>query len=51
MLFFGLGTVPALLALSFGLGNIKKYLAMPALRKLMALILIAYGVYSINLLL
>jgi hypothetical protein len=50
MLFFGLGTLPALLALSFGLGNIRKYLAMPKLRKLMALILIAYGLYSINLL-
>jgi len=49
MLFFGLGTLPALLALSFGLGNIKKYLAMPNFRKLMALILIAYGIYSINL--
>ena len=47
MLFFGLGTVPALIALSFGLGNIKKYLAMPNLRKLMALILIVYGLHSI----
>lgn len=47
MLCFGLGTLPALLALSLGLGNIKKYIAQPIFRKVMALNLIGYGIYSL----
>ena len=46
MLFFGLGTLPALLALSFGIGSINKLLVKPAFKKTMAIMLIFYGVYS-----
>jgi len=47
MLFFGLGTLPALLALSLGLGSLKNLLAQPNFKKLMAAMLICYGIYSI----
>jgi len=46
MLFFGLGTLPALVALSLGIGSIKKLLINPSFRKTMAISLIAYGIYS-----
>ena len=46
MLFFGLGTLPALIALSLGIGSIKKLLVKNAFRKAMAISLIGYGVYS-----
>lgn len=47
MLFFGLGTLPALVALSLGIGSIKKLLINSNFRKTMALLLIAYGIYSL----
>tara|TARA_R110001592_G_scaffold7740_1_gene42823 strand:+ start:4332 stop:5066 length:735 start_codon:yes stop_codon:yes gene_type:complete len=46
MLFFGLGTLPALLTLSIGFSSIKNNLVKPAIRKTMALILISFGIYS-----
>ena len=46
MLFFGLGTLPALIALSLGIGSIKKLLVNLAFRKAMAISLIGYGIYS-----
>lgn len=46
MFFFGLGTLPALLTLSIGFGSIKNILVNPVLRKLMALMLISFGIYS-----
>ena len=46
MLFFGLGTLPALATLSLGIGNIKKLLTNTAFRKAMAISLIGYGIYS-----
>lgn len=46
MLFFGLGTLPALVALSLGIGSIKKILVKVAFRKVMAISLISYGIYS-----
>ncbi len=46
MLFFGLGTLPALVALSFGIGSIKNLLVNTAFRKIMAISLITYGIYS-----
>jgi sulfite exporter TauE/SafE len=46
MLFFGLGTLPALIALSLGIGNMKKLLLNTIFRKVMALSLISYGIYS-----
>lgn len=46
MLFFGLGTLPALLALSLGIGNIKVLLVNNTFRKAMAISLIGYGIYS-----
>ena len=46
MLFFGLGTLPALLTLSIGFVSIKNILVNPVLRKTMALILISFGIYS-----
>jgi sulfite exporter TauE/SafE len=48
MLFFGFGTLPALLALSFGINSIKKTLVKPAFRKAMAVSLITYGIYSFS---
>jgi len=46
MLFFGLGTLPALLALSLSIGSIKNLLVKPAFKKFMASLLIFYGIYS-----
>ena len=46
MLFFGLGTLPALLTLSMGFNSIKNNLVKPVLRKTMALVLISFGIYS-----
>ena len=46
MLFFGLGTLPALLTLSIGFNSVKNTLVKPLLRKAMALVLISFGVYS-----
>jgi sulfite exporter TauE/SafE len=46
MLFFGLGTLPALIALSLGIGSIKKLLINGIFRTAMALSLISYGIYS-----
>lgn len=46
MLFFGLGTLPALLTLSLSFASIKNILVKPALRKTMALTLITFGIYS-----
>lgn len=46
MFFFGLGTLPALLTLSIGFNSIKSILVNPVLRKIMALFLISFGIYS-----
>jgi len=46
MLFFGLGTLPALIALSLGIGSIRTILINTTFRKIMALSLISYGIYS-----
>lgn len=46
MFFFGLGTLPALLTLSIGFNGIKKILVNLFLRKMMALILVSFGIYS-----
>ncbi len=46
MFFFGLGTLPALLTLSIGFESIKNLLVKPRLRKMMALLLIFFGIYS-----
>jgi sulfite exporter TauE/SafE len=46
MLFFGLGTLPALVALSLGIASIKKLLVNTTFRKVMAISLISYGIYS-----
>ncbi|WP_448212115.1 sulfite exporter TauE/SafE family protein [Colwellia sp. MEBiC06753] len=44
---FGLGTLPALLSLSFGIFSIKGLLQSNLFRKTMAIILIAYGFYGV----
>ena len=46
MFFFGLGTLPALIALSLGIDSIKKLLVNKVFRKMMAISLITYGIYS-----
>jgi len=46
MLFFGLGTLPALLTISLGISSIKNLLVNKAFRKIMAISLICYGIYS-----
>jgi len=46
MLFFGIGTLPALLTLSLSFNSIKNLLVKPTLRKSMALLLITFGIYS-----
>jgi sulfite exporter TauE/SafE len=46
MFFFGLGTLPALLTLSIGFNSIKNILVNGTLRKVMALFLISFGIYS-----
>lgn len=45
MLFFGLGTLPALLAMSFSIVSIKNLLVNTGFRKTMAISLICYGIY------
>tara|TARA_B110000881_G_scaffold194597_1_gene188711 strand:- start:1057 stop:1728 length:672 start_codon:yes stop_codon:yes gene_type:complete len=47
MFFFGLGTLPALLTLSAGFGQINKLVAKKLFRKIMALLIIIYGVYTL----
>jgi sulfite exporter TauE/SafE len=44
---FGLGTLPALLTMSFGLLSVKKCLTQAIFRKFMAILLIVYGIYSL----
>lgn len=46
MFFFGLGTLPALIALSLGISSIKNLLVNTVFRKIMAISLITYGIYS-----
>jgi len=46
MLAFGLGTLPALLTISFGISSIKNLLVKTAFRKIMAISLICYGIYT-----
>jgi len=48
MLFFGLGTLPALLTLSFSLNNVKHLLVNTLVKKSMAILLITYGLYSVT---
>lgn len=48
MLFFGLGTLPALLTLSMGVLNIKMLLTNTKLKKIMASGVIIYGIYTIT---
>lgn len=45
---FGLGTLPALLTLSFGVIGIKQILNNKYFRKVMSVIIIIYGLYSIT---
>ncbi len=47
MLFFGLGTLPALFTLSFGFISIKNLLINKTFRKFMAITIILYGLYSL----
>lgn len=47
MLFFGLGTLPALLSISIGTISIKTLLINNLFRKTTAIIVILYGIYSI----
>ena len=46
MLFFGLGTLPALLTISLGFTSFSLLLKNSRLKKIMALSLIFYGLYS-----
>ncbi|MEY8200411.1 MAG: sulfite exporter TauE/SafE family protein [Colwellia sp.] len=46
MFFFGLGTLPALVVLSFGIDSIKNLLVNKVFRKIMAISLVGYGIYS-----
>lgn len=46
MFAFGLGTLPALLTLSIGFNRIKIILIKPFFKKIMALVLISFGIYS-----
>lgn len=46
MLFFGLGTLPALLTLSLSVNSINNLLVKPSARKLIAFLLISFGIYS-----
>ena len=48
MLFFGLGTLPALLALSFGIQGLKGLLVNQRFKKLSALSLIIFGLYQLS---
>jgi sulfite exporter TauE/SafE len=49
MFFFGLGTLPALLTLSMSFEVINKILKNVIFRKLMALLIIIYGLYTVSL--
>jgi sulfite exporter TauE/SafE len=49
MLFFGLGTLPALITLSLGINSLKSLLINANFRKIMAISLILYGCYSLYL--
>lgn len=49
MLFFGLGTLPALITLSLGVNSFKNLLVNNNFKKSMALLLIFYGCYSLHL--
>lgn len=44
---FGLGTLPALISLSIGVFSLKSLLQSQVFRKIMALSVIAYGIYSV----
>lgn len=44
---FGLGTLPALIALSFGLNSFKSLLINPLFKKLSAISLILFGIYQL----
>jgi len=46
MLFFGLGTLPALLCLSFGLIKVKQIIQSLFFKRFMAVFIIIYGFYS-----
>ena len=48
MTFFGLGTLPALLTVSFGVEHMKRLVQNMFFRKTMALFLIIYGIYTLN---
>lgn len=48
MLFFGLGTLPALLALSFGIQQLKDLLINQYFKKVSALCLIIFGLYQLS---
>ncbi|GAA0820147.1 sulfite exporter TauE/SafE family protein [Colwellia asteriadis] len=48
MLFFGLGTLPALIALSLGINSFKSLLLNANFKKTMAISLILYGCYSLT---
>jgi sulfite exporter TauE/SafE len=48
MTFFGLGTLPALLTVSLGVGQLKNLLQNTFFRKSMALLLIIYGIYTLK---
>jgi len=45
---FGLGTLPALMAMSIGVVQFKQLVTQPAFRKSMAIAIIIYGIYSIT---
>jgi sulfite exporter TauE/SafE len=47
MLFFGLGTIPALITVSLGFSRFVLLLKKPNIKKIMALFLILYGFYSL----
>ena len=48
MTFFGLGTLPALLTVSFGVFQVKTLLQNSLFRKFMATFLIIYGIYTLK---
>ncbi|SEL92220.1 hypothetical protein SAMN05216262_1344 [Colwellia chukchiensis] len=47
MLFFGLGTLPALFTVSLGTLNVKALLSHSLFRQLAAILLLTYGIYTI----
>ncbi len=47
MIAFGLGTLPALVSVSFGLFSLKDLFIQPIVRKFMAILVITYGLYSL----